>query len=148
MPKRQHDGAQPRSSRQLKVAETVRRALSEILMRGDIHDPEIANYSITVSEVRASPDLRHMTAFVLPLGGEDGPGALKALKRCAGAFRRLVAQSVRLKYAPELHFVLDDTFDRADAMRRLLDDARVRRDVAAPDRYEPDEREPDDDREG
>lgn len=117
------------SQRQQRVGETLRRALADILMRGEAHDPELARHSITVSEVRTSPDLRHATVFVLPLGGRDEAEALAALERNRGALRRLVSRAVTLKYAPELHFERDASFDRMDETRRLLESAAVRRDV-------------------
>lgn len=119
------------SQRQLQVGESIRRVLSEVLMRGDVHDPELSRHSITVSEVRASPDLRHATAFVLPLGGRDAEAALKALEANARELRHLVTRSMTLKYSPELHFTLDESFDRMDAANRLLSEERVRRDVEA-----------------
>lgn len=117
------------SQRQLRVGELLRRRLSEVLNRGDIHDPELNAMSITVGEVRASPDLKVATAFVLPLGGRGADEALAALKRNRSEIRRAVAKGLDLKYAPELRFVLDETFDRMDETRRLLSDSAVRRDV-------------------
>ena len=122
------------SQRQLQVGEAIRRTLSEVLMRGDAHDPELSRHSITVSEVRTSPDLRHATAFVLPLGGRDAEAAMRALEANARELRHLVSRALTLKYAPELHFVLDESFDRMDAANRLLNDERVRRDVEADDK--------------
>lgn len=119
------------SQRQQRVGENIRRALADILMRGESHDPELARHSITVSEVRCSPDLRHATVFVLPLGGRDEDAALAALDRNKGALRRLVSHAVTLKYAPELHFERDASFDRMDETRRLLERAEVRRDLGA-----------------
>lgn len=119
------------SQRQLRVGENIRRALSDILLRGDTHDPELSRHSITVSEVRTSPDLRQATVFVLPLGGRDAEAALSALQTNAAELRRLVAKAVTLKYAPDLRFVLDESFDRMDAAQRLLDAAAVRRDTGA-----------------
>lgn len=120
------------SQRQLRVGETIRRTLSDVLLRGEAHDPELSRHSITVSEVRTSPDLRHATAFVLPLGGKDADAAIAALQANAHELRRLVSRELTLKYSPELKFILDDSFDRMDAARRLLDDDRVRRDVEGP----------------
>lgn len=117
------------SQRQLRVGELIRRALSDILLRGEVHDPDLAGVSVTVGEVRASPDLKVATAFVMPLGGGDAEGVLKALRRAKGEIRRLVAREVDLKYAPELRFVLDETFDRMDETRALLNEDRVRRDL-------------------
>lgn len=115
--------------RQLRVGETIRRALSDILLRGDAHDPELARHSITVTEVRTSPDLRHATVFFLPLGGREEEAAEAALNANAGALRHLLARAIELKYSPELHFVIDRSFDRMDETNRLLGDDRVRRDL-------------------
>jgi len=135
--KETHRGDGP-SHRQLRVGEVIRRRLSEVLARGEVHDPELSRMSITVGEVRTSPDLKIATAFVMPLGGTGRPEALKALARNAGQLRRLVAQGMNLKFAPELRFRMDETFDRMDETRRLLSDATVRRDVAAGDDDDPD----------
>ncbi|KGJ05696.1 ribosome-binding factor A [Paracoccus halophilus] len=128
--KRFHTGTGP-SQRQLRVGELIRRTLSDVLLRGDVHDPDLNRHSITVGEVRTSPDLKMATAFVLPLGGQDAEGALEALRRNAGELRHLVAKGMTLKYAPQLRFVLDETFDRMDDTRRLLSEDRVRRDIEA-----------------
>lgn len=117
------------SQRQLRVGELVRRRLSEVLARGDVHDPELSGMSITVGEVRASPDLKIATAYVLPLGGKDRDLALAALRRNRVELRRVVAKGLALKFAPELRFAIDETFDRIDETRRMLSDAVVRRDV-------------------
>ncbi|MBL3562271.1 30S ribosome-binding factor RbfA [Rhodovulum sulfidophilum] len=121
------------SQRQLRVGELIRRSLSEVLARGDVHDPELTALSITVGEVRASPDLKVATAFVLPLGGNHAEEALAALRRNRGELRRAVGKKTQLKFTPELRFTLDETFDRMDETRRLLADETVRRDLAAPD---------------
>ncbi|MFD0982420.1 MULTISPECIES: 30S ribosome-binding factor RbfA [Tropicimonas] len=125
-----HTGAGP-SQRQLRVGELIRRRLSEVLAQGDVHDPELNRMSITVAEVRTSPDLKIATAFVLPLGGDHAPEALEALNRNRSELRRMVAKGLALKYAPQLRFVLDDTFDRMDATRKMFSDDRVQRDIAA-----------------
>ena len=117
------------TQRQLRVGELIRRRLSDVLARGDVHDPDLAGLSITVSEVRVSPDLRAATAFVLPLGGRGAQEAVKALARNKSELRRLVVKGLDLKYAPDLKFVTDETFDQMDETRRLLSDATVRRDV-------------------
>jgi ribosome-binding factor A len=117
------------SQRQLRVGELIRRTLSEVLQRGDVHDPDLAGMSITVGEVRVSPDLKVATAFVLPLGGGNRDVALKALARNKHELRRHVAAGLTLKFAPDLRFRIDDTFDRLDDTRRLFSDARVRRDI-------------------
>ena len=131
MAKHTHGAAHGPSQRQLKVGEEIRRALSGILLRGDLHDDELARLSITVSEVRVSPDLRNATAFVLPLGGHHAAEALAALKRNKGEIRRALSKEVRLKYSPDLSFVRDDGYDRMDEARRLLNSEQVRADVEA-----------------
>lgn len=121
------------SQRQLRVGELIRRTLSEVLARGDVHDPELNRMSITVGEVRTSPDLRVATAYVLPLGGRGAEEALEALRRNKGELRRVVSKKLTLKFSPELRFTLDETFDRMDETRRLLAQDDVQRDLAAPE---------------
>ncbi|SLN65172.1 Ribosome-binding factor A [Pseudoruegeria aquimaris] len=123
-----HTGAGP-SQRQLRVGELIRRTLSDVLNRGDIHDPDLNRMSITVGEVRVSPDLKIATAYVLPLGGQGREEALPLLRRNKGELRRAISKQMALKYAPDLRFVLDETFDRMDETRRLLSQENVRRDV-------------------
>lgn len=124
------------SQRQLRVGELIRRTLSDVLLRGDVHDPDLNRHSITVGEVRTTPDLKVATAFVLPLGGVDAEGALEALNKNAPELRHLIAKGLTLKYAPELRFRLDETFDRMDDTRRILSEERVRRDIETPDEDE------------
>jgi ribosome-binding factor A len=119
------------SQRQLRVGELIRRTLSDVLLRADVHDPDLNRHSITVGEVRTSPDLKVATAYVLPLGGHDAQDALVALRRNTAELRHLVAKGLTLKYAPQLRFQLDETFDRLDDTRRMFADERVRRDVEA-----------------
>ena len=121
-----HNGPGP-SQRQLRVGETIRRALSDVLARGDVHDPDLNRMSITVGEVRTSPDLKIATAYVLPLGGQGQEDVLKMLARNKGELRKAVAKKLTLKFSPELRFQLDQT-------RRMLSEDRVRRDADAPDR--------------
>lgn len=128
MPARSLDGRPP-SQRQLKVGELVRRSLSDVLARGDVHDPDLSRFSITVSEARMSPDLRHATVYVLPLGGAGADEALEGLNRSRSELRRAVTKAITLKYSPDLRFVLDESFDRMDETRRLLDEDRVQRDL-------------------
>ena len=127
-----NDGPGP-SQRQLRVGETIRRALSEVLARGDVHDPELNRMSITVGEVRASPDLKIATAYVLPLGGDGQDEVLKLLARNKGELRRMVSKKLTLKFAPDLRFQLDKTFDQMDETRRMLSQETVRRDAEAPE---------------
>ncbi len=117
------------SQRQLRVGELIRRSLSDVLARGDVHDPDLGRMSITVGEVRCSPDLKHATAFVLPLGGDKKQEALTALRKNKAELRRLVSKGMTLKYAPDLRFEIDETFDRMDETRRLLSEDHVRQDL-------------------
>jgi ribosome-binding factor A len=120
------------SQRQLRVGELIRRTLSEILAQGGLHDPELDGVSITVGEVRVTPDLKRATAYVLPLGGTNREGILAALRRNKPEVRHQIARAMTLKHAPDLKFEIDETFDRMDATRRLFADERVRRDLDAP----------------
>lgn len=119
------------SQRQLRVGELVRRRLSDILLRGDIHDPELNRHSITVGEVRMSPDLRQATAYVMTLGGQGMAEAMADLERNLPEIRHMTARGLDLKYAPRLRFEVDRTFDQMDETRRLLAEGRVRRDIEA-----------------
>ncbi len=130
--KRHTQGSGP-NQRSLRVAEVIRHRLAEVLARGDVHDPDLSRLSITVSEVVASPDLKYATAYVMPLGGHEAEVALLALRRCKPVLRHMVARDLGLKFAPDLRFELDATFDRMDDARRLFNDPRVQADVAAPD---------------
>jgi ribosome-binding factor A len=121
------------SQRQLRVGELIRRTLSRVLARGDVHDPELNAMSITVGEVRASPDLKIATVYVMPLGGGGRDEAIAALKRNRGELRRAVMKDMTLKYAPDLRFVIDETFDRMDETREMLARPAVRRDIEAED---------------
>lgn len=133
MGKKQVSSGSGPSQRQLRVAEVIRRRLSEVLARGDVHDPELNRLSITVSEVRTSTDLRVATAYVMPLGGRDVEVALKGLRRNTAELRHLVAKDLTLKFAPQLRFEIDGTFDQMDETRRLFADPKVRSDVETPD---------------
>ena len=122
------DGHGP-SQRQLRVGELIRRTLSDVLTRGDIHDPELNRLSITVGEVVVSPDLKVATAYVVPLGGGAAYEMFDLLKRNRSELRRAVSKGLTLKFAPELRFKLDETFDRLDETRRLFAQDAVRRDL-------------------
>src|SRR5919109_4126774 len=108
-----------RSVRLLRVGEQVRHALSEILMRGDVHDEVLARHSVSITEVRMSPDLRHATVFVKPLLGQDEEAVLKALRQNTAYLQREVAQRVRMKYAARLKFLADESFDEGSHIDRL-----------------------------
>ena len=126
MSRSQHAG---QSHRLLRVGEMLRHALSTVLMRGDLRDPGLEGVSVTVSEVRVSPDLRHAKVYVMPLGGHDTDVVIAALNRCAGHLRGEISGAVRLKYFPRLYFLIDETFDEADRIEALLRDPRVRQDL-------------------
>ncbi|MFS4438222.1 30S ribosome-binding factor RbfA [Paracoccaceae bacterium GXU_MW_L88] len=117
------------SQRQLRVGEVIRRALSDLLMRGDVHDPDLSGRSITVGEVRMSPDLKQATAYVMPLGGGNVAEVIEILKRNAPEIRHLIAKQVDLKFAPKLKFVADETYDQLEKTQELFSREEVRRDL-------------------
>ena len=117
------------SQRQLRVAEEVRHALSAVFARAEFRDPELHGLHVTVTEVRASPDLKHMTAFVCGLGKDLSPEQFKALKRAGAFLRGQVAKSVRLRYAPELHFEPDTALGYAMHIDAVLRRPEVARDL-------------------
>ncbi len=123
-----HDGPGP-SQRQLRVGELIRRTLSEVLARGDVHDPDLNRLSVTVGEVRTSPDLKIATAYVLPLGGEGREDVIDLLARNKSELRRIIGKKLALKFAPDLRFRIDETFDQLDETRRLFAQDNVRRDI-------------------
>jgi ribosome-binding factor A len=129
MSKARQTGARGPSQRQLRVGELIRRALSDIFSHGDLHDPDLASVSITVGEVRLSPDLKHASVFVLPLGGKDRDIVLEALNRNRREIRREMNTQVTLKFSPELRFLTDESFDRMDETRRMLAEPAVSRDL-------------------
>ena len=119
------------SQRQQRVAELVRHALAEVLQRGDVQDPVLAKHVVTIPEVRMSPDLKLATAYVMPLGGKDEKPVLEALERNRKALRTEVAHRLsNMKYAPDLRFRRDETFDEAARIDALLKTEKVRRDTA------------------
>lgn len=120
-----------RSVRLLKVGEQVRHILSELLMRQEAHDDVLSAHTVSVTEVRMSADLRHASAFIKALLGEDEELVLKALRTHTAFFQREVAQRLRLKYAPKLKFVPDESFDTARKIESLLRDPKVQRDLDA-----------------
>ena len=117
------------SQRQLRVGEELRHALARILRDGDCRDPVIENASITVTEVRMSPDLRNATAFVMPLAGANATEVVAGLERSATFLKGLLAREVQLRNTPNLVFELDDSFDRADRISALLTRPEVARDL-------------------
>jgi ribosome-binding factor A len=117
------------SQRRLRVGEELRHALSKILREGECRDPALADTSITVTEVRMSPDLRNATAFVMPLGGANAADVMTGLKRCAGFLKGRLSREVALRNAPQLVFALEELFDRADRISELLARPEVARDL-------------------
>jgi ribosome-binding factor A len=124
------------SQRQLRVGELVRHAVSEILSRGEVHDPVIETHLITVPEVRMSPDLRLATIYVMPLGGTDEKDVLAALERNKRYLRGEIARRVNLKFAPDIRFRLDERFDEAERIEKLLRTPQVQRDLDPPSDHE------------
>ncbi len=118
-----------RSVRLLRVGEQVRHALSDILMRGDVHDETLASHMVSVTEARMSPDLRHATVFVIPLLGGNAEAVLKALRTHTAYLQREVARRVNTKYAAKLKFLLDESFDEGSHIDKLLRHPKVARDL-------------------
>jgi ribosome-binding factor A len=127
---RHSETPETRSVRLLRVGEQVRHVLSDVLMRGDVHDDVLAAHSVSVTEVRMSPDLRHATVFVKPLLGADEAAVLKALRTNTAYLQREVAGRVNLKYAAKLKFLADESFDEGGRIDALLRDPKVARDLA------------------
>ncbi|MDP6346256.1 MAG: 30S ribosome-binding factor RbfA [Alphaproteobacteria bacterium] len=132
-----HGGSRQRargpSQRQLRAGELIRHALAEVLTREEIHDADLADVPVTVSEVGMSADLRHATCYVMPLGGEGIEPVLAALNRVAPWLASQVARRVRLKFAPRLEFRVDESFDNAGHIDRLLRRDDIAADLAAGD---------------
>ena len=117
------------SQRQLRAGELVRHALVEILREEDLQDEALAGVSVTVTEVRMSPDLKHAVCFVEPLGGARAADVTAGLNRSARFLRGRLGHAIELRFTPDLKFVHDESFDAAEKMNRLLAEPRVRRDV-------------------
>jgi ribosome-binding factor A len=118
------------SQRQLRVGELVRHALADILVQGHVHDPVIEGHMITVPEVRMSADLRLATIYIMPLGGRDAAPVLAALERNKKFLRGEIARRINLKFAPDVRFRIDERFDEAERIEKLLRSPAVRRDLA------------------
>ena len=125
-----HYGSEP-SQRQLRVGELIRRTLSNILTSGKIHDLDLNRISISVGEVRTSPDLRIATAYVSALGGTQNSNLISLLNKNKNELRRAISRNLTLKYSPEIRFRLDETFDRMDETRQLFSNEKIRRDLDA-----------------
>jgi ribosome-binding factor A len=128
---RQTESPEARSVRLLRVGEQVRHALSDILMRGDVHDDTLASHSVSVTEVRMSPDLRHATVFVKPLLGANEEAVIKALRTNTAFLQSEVARRVNTKYAAKLKFLADESFDEGTHIDKLLRSPKVAADLVA-----------------
>jgi ribosome-binding factor A len=117
------------SQRQLRVGELIRHEVADLFARGEVHDPVIETNMITVPEVRMSPDLRLATIYIMPLGGRDGAAVLEALERNKRYMRGEIARRVNLKFAPDIRFRLDERFDEAERIEKLLRTPEVQRDL-------------------
>src|SRR5499425_2611713 len=130
MARHQHrDHSGNASQRQLRVGELVRHAVADMLARGEVHDPVLEGHMITVPEVRMSPDLRLATIYVMPLGGRDEQAVVAALERNKRYLRGVIARKVNLKFAPDIRFRLDERFDEAERIEKLLRSPAVKRDL-------------------
>lgn len=135
-------GAEGPSQRQLRVAEEIRHALSAVFLRAEFRDPDLFDLKVTVTEVRASPDLKHMTAFVSGLGKDLTPAQFAGLKRVQPFLRAQVAKAVRLRVAPEMHFQPDTALDYAMHISKVMQQPEVQRDLARPAEPPQDAEEP------
>jgi ribosome-binding factor A len=126
---RHNETSEGRSVRLLRVGEQVRHILSEILARGDVHDDVLASHTVSVTEVRMSPDLKHATVFIKSLLGADEESVIKALRTNTAYLQREVAKRVNLKFAARLKFLADESFDEGSHIDRLLRDPKVARDL-------------------
>ena len=121
------------SQRQLRAGEVVRHALVEIMREEDLADPALDGVSVTLTEVRVSPDLKHALCFVEPLGGEHAAEVVAGLNRCARFLRGRLGHTIELRFTPQLKFVHDESFSEAQRMERLFHDPKVAQDLAEPD---------------
>ena len=119
------------SQRQLRVGELVRHALAEMLTRGEVHDPVLEGHLVTIPEVRMTADLRLATIYFMPLGGRDQGEVLAAFERNKRYLRGEIAHRVNLKFAPDIRFLIDERFDEAERIEKLLRTPAVRRDLEA-----------------
>jgi ribosome-binding factor A len=138
MPRNHHHRTSEKapSQRQLRAGELIRHALAEILARGEVHDPVLENHVITVPEVRMTPDLRLATIYVMPLGGKDAKDVVDALERNKRFLRGEIAHRVNMKFAPEVRFRIDERFDEAARIEKLLHTPQVKRDLDKNDETE------------
>jgi ribosome-binding factor A len=138
MPRQKHhrDNLPGGSQRQLRVGELIRHAIADMLTRGDVHDPVLESHMVTVPEVAVTADLRLATIYVMPLGGKDTQPVLDALERNKKFLRGEIAHRVNLKFAPDIRFRLDESFDEAQRIDKLLRSPEVKRDLEGDDTSE------------
>jgi ribosome-binding factor A len=130
---RHNETSEGRSVRLLRVGEQVRHILSELLSRGEVHDDVLTSHSVSITEVRMSPDLRHATVFIKSLLGANEEAVLKALRTNTAFFQKEVASRVSMKYAAKLKFLADDSFDQATHIETLLSAPKVQQDLGGSD---------------
>jgi ribosome-binding factor A len=136
MPRRptsQHSSNLGPTQRQLRVGEMLRHALAEVLRESYIHDPDLAGVSVTITQVKPSPDMRHSTVFVEPLGGKNAKTIVAALNRNARFLRGELGHRITLKFTPDLRFIEDESFAEAEKIETLLKSNRVQQDLSKPD---------------
>jgi ribosome-binding factor A len=121
------------TQRQLRVGEALRHALADVLRRGDIRDPDLVGVSVTITQVKPSPDMRHATVFCEPLGGRNAKQVIAALNKNKGYLRGEMGRLITMKFTPELRFLEDESFAEAEKIETLLKSSRVRRDLATPE---------------
>lgn len=131
MPRKTPSQAKPPSQRQLRVGEVIRHELASMLARGEVHDEVLASHVVSVTEVKLTPDLKLATAYIMPLGGQAEKEVLAALDKHRRYMRGELAHRLDLRFAPDIRFRRDETFDEADRISRPLRDDRVRRDLAS-----------------
>ena len=134
-----NDGPIGPSQRQLRVGEALRHALAEVLTRNDIRDPELEGVSVTITQVKPSPDMRYATVYCEPLGGENAQVVIAALNRHKGFLRGEMGHRLTMKFTPELRFVEDESFAEAQKIETILNSPQVQRDLAASHDEEEDE---------
>jgi ribosome-binding factor A len=121
------------TQRQLRVGEMLRHALAEILNRNEIRDPDLDGVSVTITQVKPSPDMRYATVYCEPLGGENAKAIVAALNKHKGFLRGEMGHRIAIKFTPELRFVEDESFAEALKIENILRSERVSRDLAAGD---------------
>jgi ribosome-binding factor A len=121
------------TQRQLRVGEMLRHALADVLRRDEIRDPDLLGVSVTITQIKPSPDMRHATVFCEPLGGQNAKAVVAALNKHKGFLRGEMGRLIELKFTPDLRFVEDESFAEAQKIENILKSSRVQRDLEAPD---------------